>query len=48
MWYRRLYVQVVIAVAIDALLGTLAPAFAVEWKPLSDAFIRLIRMVLPP
>ena len=44
---RKLYVQVLIAIAIGILLGALCPSFAVEMKPISDGFIMLIRSVVP-
>ena len=46
--FRKLYVQVLIAVAVGVLLGVAYPGFAVDMKPLSDAFITLIRAVVPP
>src|SRR5438067_3617577 len=45
---KKLYVQVLVAVAIGILLGIVYPGFAVDMKPLSDAFITLIRAVVPP
>ena len=45
---NHLYVQVLIAVAVGVLLGMTYPGFAVDMKPLSDAFITLIRAVVPP
>ncbi|MBI5774544.1 MAG: C4-dicarboxylate transporter DctA [Verrucomicrobia bacterium] len=44
---RHLYVQVVLGILAGALLGWLQPEFAAQLKPLGDAFIRLIRMVVP-
>src|SRR5437763_880366 len=44
---KKLYVQVLVAVAIGILLGIVYPGFAVDMKPLSDAFITLIRAVVP-
>jgi len=44
---RKLYVQVLIAIAVGILLGALYPSLAVEMKPISDAFIMLIRSVVP-
>ena len=44
---RKLYVQVLIAIAVGILLGALYPSFAVEMKPISDGFIMLIRSVVP-
>lgn len=48
MLFKKLYVQVVIAVIAGALLGYLSPHFAIEFKVLSDIFIRMIKMVLAP
>jgi aerobic C4-dicarboxylate transport protein len=45
---RKLYVQVLIAIAAGILLGVFYPSLAVDMKPLSDAFITLIRAVVPP
>jgi aerobic C4-dicarboxylate transport protein len=49
-WYRILYVQVLIAILLGALLGWLAPAIATnDWvKSLGDGFIKLIRMMIAP
>jgi len=46
--YRQLYVQVLVAIFIGALLGYLAPQWGEAMKPLGDGFIRLIRMLLAP
>ena len=46
--YRRLYVQVMFAIAAGALLGCFWPELAQQMKPLGDAFIRLIKMLLEP
>src|SRR6202048_667813 len=45
---KRLYVQVLIAIALGILLGYLYPSLGAERKPLSDGFITLIRAVVPP
>ena len=45
---RKLYVQVLVAIAIGILLGHFYPSLGVEMKPLSDGFITLIRAVVPP
>ncbi len=44
----KLYVQVVIAVIAGALLGVFHPDFATSLKPIGDAFIKLIKMLLAP
>jgi Na+/H+-dicarboxylate symporter len=45
---KKLYVQVLIAIALGILLGVVWPNLAVDMKPLSDGFITLIRAVVPP
>jgi aerobic C4-dicarboxylate transport protein len=49
-WYRILYVQVLIAIVLGALVGWLWPALATnDWiKALGDGFIKLIKMVIAP
>jgi Na+/H+-dicarboxylate symporter len=44
---KKLYVQVLIAIALGVLLGYFYPRLAVDMKPLSDGFISLIRSVVP-
>jgi aerobic C4-dicarboxylate transport protein len=46
-FYASLWVQVCAAIAIAVALGYFSPARAVAMKPLGDAFIRLITMVVP-
>ena len=48
--YRSLYLQVLIAILLGVAIGWLWPALATnEWiKALGDAFIKLIKMVIPP
>jgi aerobic C4-dicarboxylate transport protein len=45
---RQLYVQVLIGILFAIMLGIAAPATAVAMKPLGDAFIALLRMLLAP
>jgi aerobic C4-dicarboxylate transport protein len=45
-WYANLWVQVLVAIAFALLLGHFSPAKAIAMKPLGDAFIRLITMVI--
>ncbi|SKC93720.1 dicarboxylate/amino acid:cation symporter [Paraburkholderia hospita] len=47
-FYKVLYVQVLLAIAAGILLGHLYPQYATAMKPLGDAFIRLIRMIIGP
>jgi aerobic C4-dicarboxylate transport protein len=44
----HLYVQVLIAIVAGALLGAIAPERAVRLKPLGDAFIALVKMLISP
>jgi aerobic C4-dicarboxylate transport protein len=45
-FYTNLWVQVLVAIAFAVLLGHFNPTRAVAMKPLGDAFIRLITMVI--
>jgi len=45
-FYRGLSFQVVLGVAVAIVLGYVSPATAVAMKPLGDAFIRLITMII--
>src|SRR3954465_8576631 len=49
-WYKILYVQVLIAIVLGALMGWLWPSVATnDWiKALGDGFITLIKMVIAP
>ncbi|PPU65559.1 dicarboxylate/amino acid:cation symporter [Xanthomonas pisi] len=47
-FYRQLYFQVVVAIVLGALLGHFQPAFAESLKPLGDAFIKLVKMIIAP
>jgi len=47
-WWRSLYAQVLAAIFIGAALGHFVPDLAVELKPLGDAFIKLVKMVIGP
>jgi aerobic C4-dicarboxylate transport protein len=47
-WYTILYVQVLIAIAIGIALGHFFPKTAADMKPLGDAFIALIKMMIAP
>ncbi|MBR1132889.1 dicarboxylate/amino acid:cation symporter [Bradyrhizobium iriomotense] len=49
-WYKILYVQVLIAIVLGAIVGWLWPTFATnEWiKAMGDGFIKLIKMVIAP
>src|SRR6202162_5578289 len=45
-FYRSLWGQVLVAIAIAIVLGYFKPHTAVAMKPLGDAFIRLISMII--
>lgn len=47
-FYRQLYFQVVVAIVLGALIGHFQPAFAESLKPLGDAFIKLVKMIIGP
>ncbi len=47
-FYRHLYAQVLAAIVIGALLGHFAPATGEAMKPLGDAFIKLVKMIITP
>jgi aerobic C4-dicarboxylate transport protein len=44
----KLYVQVLIAIAAGITLGVVRPDFAAQLKPLGDAFISLVKMIIAP
>lgn len=46
--WQSTYAQVVVAISIGALLGHFAPDYAVSLKPLGDAFIKLVKLVIAP
>ncbi|MED5618657.1 dicarboxylate/amino acid:cation symporter [Ideonella sp. BN130291] len=46
--YQSLYLQVIIAIAIGVLVGQFWPATGEAMKPLGDAFIKLIKMMIAP
>ena len=46
--WKSLYVQVLIAVALGVLVGWLWPSVGAALKPLGDAFIKLVKMIITP
>ncbi|ANY18616.1 C4-dicarboxylate transport protein [Tsuneonella dongtanensis] len=46
--YRQLYVQVVAAIVAGAALGHFYPDLGASLKPLGDAFIALVKMIIAP
>jgi aerobic C4-dicarboxylate transport protein len=47
-FYKNLYFQVLVAIAIGVLLGYFNPNLGAEMKPLGDGFIKLIKMMIAP
>ncbi len=47
-WYRHLYAQVLCAILLGVLLGYFYPDLAEKMKPLGDALIKLIKMLIAP
>ncbi len=47
-WWKELWVQVLIAMAIGILLGVVRPDIGAQMQPLGDAFIKAIRMLIAP
>ncbi|MBS1741958.1 MAG: dicarboxylate/amino acid:cation symporter [Bacteroidetes bacterium] len=45
---RNLYIQVLLAIVAGILIGYTYPSISVQLKPLGDAFIRLIKMMIAP
>src|SRR5580700_3129214 len=46
--FKSLFVQVLIALLLGIALGVLTPDFAISLKILSDAFLKLISMIVAP
>src|SRR5258708_12112055 len=46
--YQSLFVQVLVALVLGILLGVTVPDFAVGLKIFSDAFLKLISMIVAP
>jgi aerobic C4-dicarboxylate transport protein len=47
-FFKTLYGQVILAIALGVLLGHYFPAFSVKLKPLGDGFIKLVKMLIAP
>ena len=47
-FYRSLYVQVLTAILLGGLIGHFWPTFGESLKPLGDAFIKLVKMIIAP
>jgi aerobic C4-dicarboxylate transport protein len=46
--HRQLYVQVLVAIVAGALIGHFLPETGEALKPLGDAFIKLVKMIIAP
>ncbi|WP_443026030.1 dicarboxylate/amino acid:cation symporter [Sphingomonas sp. PB2P19] len=47
-WSGQLYLQVLIAIVLGAALGHFYPTYGAQLKPLGDAFIKLVKMIIAP
>ncbi len=47
-WYRVLYIQVLVAVALGIIVGYFWPEFGKSLKPLGDGFVKLVKMLIAP
>ena len=47
-FWRSLYAQVLVAIVLGVTLGALAPGVGEDMKPLGDAFIALVKMIIAP
>ena len=47
-WWKELWVQVMIAMALGIALGIYRPELAIQMQPFGDAFIKAIRMLIAP
>src|SRR5258706_449049 len=47
-WWRHLYVQVLVAIALGVVVGHFWPDIGAGLKPLGDGFIKLVKMVIAP
>nr|WP_217430829.1 dicarboxylate/amino acid:cation symporter [Sphingomonas bacterium] len=47
-WWQHLYLQVVVAIVLGAIIGHVWPDTGKALKPLGDGFIKLVKMVIAP
>lgn len=47
-WAGHLYLQVLVAILLGAAVGAIDPALGASLKPLGDAFIKLVKMIIAP
>ena len=46
-YVKSVFVQVLLALVVGSVVGLMAPEFGLKLKPLGDAFIKLIKMIIP-
>jgi aerobic C4-dicarboxylate transport protein len=46
--WKQLYVQVIAAILLGALIGHFSPETGIALKPLGDGFIKLVKMIIAP
>jgi aerobic C4-dicarboxylate transport protein len=47
-WRNTLYLQVLAGIVVGGAIGAIKPAWGVELKPLGDAFVNLVKMLIAP
>jgi aerobic C4-dicarboxylate transport protein len=47
-WWRHIYVQVLTAILLGIIVGSVWPSIGVALKPLGDGFVKLVRMIVAP
>lgn len=47
-WIKKLYVQVILGMILGIILASISPEYGMKMKPLSDGFIKLVKMVIAP
>ncbi|MBD8677231.1 dicarboxylate/amino acid:cation symporter [Sphingomonas sp. CFBP 13720] len=47
-WYAHLYLQVLVAIVAGVLVGHFYPSTGEALKPIGDAFIKLVKMIIAP
>ncbi len=47
-WYRVLYIQVLVAVALGIVVGYVWPEFGKSLRPLGDGFVKLVKLMIAP
>src|ERR1700676_5421025 len=47
-FYSNLYAQVLAGITLGVVFGFVSPGRAAEMKPIGDAFIKLVRMLIAP